>query len=50
MAAQRAGVTKVFIPKENLIDLKEVSDEVKDKIEIVPVNKIEEILKATGIL
>ncbi|MBR3005437.1 MAG: endopeptidase La [Erysipelotrichaceae bacterium] len=50
MAAQRAGVTKVFIPKENLIDLKEVSDEVKDKIEIVPVSKIEEVLKATGIL
>ena len=50
MAAQRAGVTKVFIPKENVTDLKEVSDEVKNKIEIIPVENIKEILKATGIL
>ena len=50
MAAQRAGVTKVFIPKENLADLKEVAAEVKEKIEIIPVGQIEEILVQTGIM
>ena len=46
MAAQRAGVTKVFIPSENMADLKDVAQEVKDKIEIVPVARVEEILEA----
>ncbi len=50
MAAQRAGVTKVFIPKENLYDLKDVAEEVKDKIEIVPVTGIGEILAATEVI
>lgn len=50
MAAQRAGITKVFIPQENMYDLKDVAQEVKDKIEIVPVSVITDILKATGIM
>ena len=50
MAAERAGVTKVFIPKANLDDLKEVAQEVKDKIEIVPVSHITGLLEAVGIL
>jgi ATP-dependent Lon protease len=50
MAAQRAGVNKVFIPEENLFDLKDVAQEVKDCIEIVPVKHVTDILKATGIL
>ena len=50
MAAQRAGITKVFIPQENLFDLKDVAQEVKDKIEIVPVSDIMEIMEATCVL
>ncbi|MCR5138259.1 MAG: endopeptidase La [Oscillospiraceae bacterium] len=50
MAAQRAGVTKVFIPQENLHDLKDVAQEVKDKIEIVPVSQVTELLEAVGVL
>ncbi len=50
MAAQRAGITKVFIPQENLYDLKDVAQEVKDKIEIVAVTRIEELLEAAGVL
>lgn len=50
MAAQRAGITKVFIPKDNEYDLKDVAQEVKDKMEIVPVTKVTEILKAVGIV
>ena len=50
MAAERAGITKVFIPEENEYDLKDVADEVKDKIEIRTVSKVGEVLMATGIL
>ena len=50
MAAQRAGVTKVFIPKENVDDLKDVAQEVRDKIEIVPVSNVAELLKAVGVM
>ena len=50
MAAQRAGITKVFIPKENLYDLKDVAQEVRDKIEIVPVAHVCELLDAVGVL
>ncbi|MBO7421862.1 MAG: endopeptidase La [Oscillospiraceae bacterium] len=50
MAAQRAGVTRAFIPQENLYDLKDVAQEVKDKIEINPVSKVTELLEAVGIL
>ena len=49
MAAQRAGITKVFIPKENVHDLKEVAQEVKEKIEIVPVSEVREVLAQIGI-
>ncbi len=50
MAAQRAGITKVFIPKENVRDLDEVADEVKDKLTIIPVSTVEEVLKKTKVL
>ena len=49
MAAERAGITKVFIPKETMLDLKDVAQEVKDKIEIVSVSEVTEILAETGI-
>ncbi|MGI6070317.1 MAG: endopeptidase La [Blautia sp.] len=44
MAAQRAGITKVFIPYENVEDLDDVAQEVKDKLEIIPVKKVREVL------
>ena len=49
MAAQRAGISRVFIPEENVEDLSEVADEVKDRLEIIPVHKVTEVLKRTGI-
>ena len=45
MAAQRAGITKVFIPKENVEDLEDVADEVKEKLEIIPVERVTDVLK-----
>ncbi|MBO5598580.1 MAG: endopeptidase La [Oribacterium sp.] len=50
MAAERAGVTRVFIPKDNVEDLRDVAPEVKDKLEIVPVEYVEDVLKAVGIM
>ena len=49
MAAQRAGVTKVFIPKENVEDLKDVQQEVLDRLTIVPVSEASDVLRAVGI-
>lgn len=45
MAAQRAGIRKVFIPYENVDDLEEVAEEVKEKLEILPVKKVTDVLE-----
>ena len=48
MAAVRAGMEKVLIPVKNVEDLEDVAEEVKEKIEIVPVETIEQVLKYAG--
>ena len=45
MAAQRAGIKKVLIPAENERDLEEVAEEVKEKLKIVPVETVEQVMK-----
>lgn len=40
-----AGISKVFIPYENVEDLDDVAEEVKEKLEIIPVKKVEDVLK-----
>ena len=45
MAAERAGIKTVFIPKDNVDDLKDVAKEVLDKLEIIPVSEVSEVLK-----
>lgn len=47
LGAQRAGITKVLIPKDNVSDLKDVPDEVKKELTIIPVESIEDVLKET---
>ena len=50
MAADRAGVKTVLIPKDNVRNLEDVPDEVKKKLEIVPVDNVQELIKkALGI-
>jgi len=49
MAAQRSGVKTVFIPQENMEDLRDVTQEVRDKLEIIPVQDVEEVLTRLGI-
>ena len=50
MAAVRAGVKTVFIPKENEDDLDEVAQEVREKLTIIPVSEVREVLEKTGVM
>ena len=38
----------MFIPRENVDDLKEVADEVRQALEIIPVDAVSEVLLALG--
>jgi ATP-dependent Lon protease len=45
LAAQRSGIKTVLIPKENEKDLKEIPNKVKEGLEIVSIEKIEDAAK-----
>ena len=45
MAAQRAGVKRVFIPDQNKEDLEDVPAEVLEKLEIIPVRRVKDVLE-----
>ena len=47
LGAQRAGITKVLIPKDNVVDLKDVPEEVKRQLAIIPVETVEDVLRET---
>lgn len=49
MAAQRAGVERVFVPKDNVDDLQDVAEEVRLALEITPVSTVREVLAALGL-
>lgn len=44
MAAERAGIKTVLIPFENEEDLREVPEEIKRELNIIPVKTIEEVI------
>jgi ATP-dependent Lon protease len=44
LAALRAGITTVFIPKENEKDLAEIPDNVKKHLTLVPVADVDEVI------
>jgi ATP-dependent Lon protease len=44
LAAHRGGIKTVIIPDENVRDLKEIPDNIKDSLEIRPVKWIDEVL------
>ena len=46
MAAYRAGVNTVLIPRENLKDLEDISQTVRSRVEIRPVESAEEVIRA----
>ena len=45
LAAHRGGIRTVLIPEENVKDLAEIPDNVKNKLEIVPVKWIDRVLE-----
>jgi ATP-dependent Lon protease len=45
LAALRGGIKTVIIPKENEKDLAEIPDNVKEGLEIIPVDNVREVLK-----
>ncbi|MCX6123069.1 MAG: endopeptidase La [Ignavibacteriales bacterium] len=45
LAAQRSGIKTVLIPKENVKDLTEIPDKVKEGLAIIPIETIEEAMK-----
>ena len=47
LGAQRAGITKALIPKDNAVDLKDVPEEVKEQMTIVQVETVEDVLRET---
>ncbi|MDR1396070.1 MAG: endopeptidase La [Deltaproteobacteria bacterium] len=44
LAALRAGISKIIIPKQNLKDLEDLPPAVKKQLEFLPVDNIEELL------
>ncbi|MEN8832419.1 endopeptidase La [Pacificibacter sp.] len=45
LAALRGGITTVLIPEENVKDLADIPDNVKEGLEIIPVTHVSEVLK-----
>lgn len=45
MAAYKAGIKKIIIPKDNLSDLWEIDDVVKDNVEFIGVSRVEEVFE-----
>ena len=50
MAAQRSGIKKVYIPYDNIEDLDDVAEEVKEKLDIMPVKKVTDVLKDQALM
>jgi ATP-dependent Lon protease len=44
LAAQRSGIKTVLIPRENMKDLTEIPDKVKEGLLIVPIETIEDAM------
>ena len=45
LAAVRGGLGRVLIPEENVRDLSEIPDNIKNKLEIIPVKWIDQVLE-----
>ncbi|NYB52094.1 MAG: endopeptidase La [Methanobacteriaceae archaeon] len=47
LAAHRAGIERVILPKENLKDLDDVPEDVKAEMEFIPVETVEDVIGET---
>jgi ATP-dependent Lon protease len=44
LAAHRAGITTFLLPRKNVKDLHEVDKEILDRLEVIPVDSLEDVL------
>lgn len=47
LAAHRAGIERIILPKENVKDLDDVPEDVKEEIKFIPVETVEDVIKET---
>ena len=45
LAAHRAGIKNVFLPNDNIGDLDDIPDEIRDNIDFIGVDTIGEVIK-----
>jgi ATP-dependent Lon protease len=45
LAALRGGITTVMIPADNVKDLREIPDNVKNGLELIPVSNVMDVLR-----
>jgi ATP-dependent Lon protease len=45
LAAHRAGLRKVILPKENEKDLEEIPEEIREKLKFIPVDNVDQVLE-----
>lgn len=50
LAAHRAGLKTIFLPKENKGDLDDLPEEVRESIQFIPVDNVNQILKKAMVL
>lgn len=43
IAANRSGLDTIFIPQENLKDIEDIPEEVRNKLNIIPVSNISDV-------
>ncbi len=46
LAAHRAGIKRIILPKKNEADTEEIPEDVRKELEFIPVSKIDEVIKA----
>ncbi|RKZ32891.1 endopeptidase La [bacterium] len=45
LAAHRVEITKILLPKDNMKDIPELPDEIKESIEFIPVETVDQVLE-----
>ena len=46
LAAHRAGIKRIILPKQNEADIKEIPEEVRSELEFFPASRIDDVLEA----
>lgn len=47
LAAHRAGIKRIILPAKNEADIEEIPEDVRKQLEIIPANRIDEVLHAS---